>query len=182
MRTVSLKRAQQTKAAILDLARVTGWTHRTIANRAGCSLGMVDSWTRKKPKVVNELYLTRIYFATGAQIAPDGVFRDTVGDDVKRGKKIIQVNHPFSNTTFKRWGQRFNDEEKALTLVSGWSEILRRMFLAALPSNANQQSKLPLVVTSLREWSQTALKDFGLMARYEEIRDAAIYGNKPTRR
>ena len=167
-------------------------TQVQLAKAVCASLRTVKSWTEKNPKPVSNQFLSRIFWLTGATIAPDGVFRDSIGDTVGSGKKAKMVKRPFCEETFRRWRERFNDEQRAVTLANGWAEMLRRIFLAALPSNVNQQSKLPLVIASLKEWSQTALKDFGLMARYEEIRDEAIYGKqsiqatkrtaKPTRR
>jgi hypothetical protein len=184
------KQQTDSKAMVKSILEIM--TQVQLAKAVAASLRTVKSWTEKNPKPVSNQFLSRIFWLTGATIAPDGVFRDSIGDTIGSGKKAKLVKRPFCEETFRRWRERFNDEQRALTLASGWSEILRRMFLAALPSNVNQQSKLPLVIASLKEWSQTALKDFGLMARYEEIRDEAIYGNqaskpkgkpaKPTRR
>lgn len=163
---------------VKSILNLNAMTQEKLAEAIGASLPTVKTWTMKNSKPVSNQFMARIYWLTGATIAPDGVFRDSIGDTVGSGKKAKLVKRPFCEETFKRWRQRFTDEQRAATLADGWGVILHRIFLAALPSNPTQQSKLPMVIASLKEWSETALQDFGLMSRYEEIRDKAIFGNK----
>jgi hypothetical protein len=176
------KQQTQSKAMVKSILNLKTMTQVKLAAAIGASLPTVKTWTIKNPKPVSNQFMARIYWLTGATIAPDGVFRDSIGDTAGSRKKTKMVKRPFCEETFKRWRERFSDEQRAATLADGWGVILHRIFLAALPSNATQQSKLPMVIASLKEWSEIALKDFGLMSRYEEIRDKAIFGgqvNKP---